>query len=218
MKKILLILMFILLLQGCNSNTNTTTTTTLSTTDSGYITEEYLTLNLYHNVNVNHDPFIVIDSIVNLYEFKVENNEIALSNLSFSNNKIFINHIYLNSLTPGNYNLRVLTTLGYINISLELVNDFKPYIIGSNNINYQENQDVEVIIETFGKGISSISTTGGIETNQYSFSNRTLTINHEFFDEKIAENPDRTNVIFMIAITYNESDTLITAINVILND
>ena len=218
MKKILLILMLVILLQGCNSNTTTTTTTTLPTTDSGYITEDYLTLNLYHNVNVNHDPFIETSSTLNLYEFKVDGNEIAVSNLSSTSNKIFINHAYLNSLAPGNYNLRVLTTLGYVNISLELVNDFKPYIIGTNNINYQENQDVEVIIETFGKGISSISTTGGIETNQYSFNNRTLTINHEFFDDKITENPDRTNVIFMIAITYNESDTLITAINVILND
>jgi len=217
MKKILLILMFALLLQGCNNATTNTTNTTSPTTEN-IVTEQYLTLNLFHNINVENDPYIEINQVVNLYEFSVDGNEVALSNVSFNNNKLYINYNYLNELTPGNYDLVILTTLGYVNISLELVDDYKPYIIGNNNIHYNENEDIVVIIETFGKGISSISTTGGIAANQYSFSNRTLTINHEFFAEKIAENPDRTNVIFMLAITYNESDTLVTAINVILKD
>ena len=91
-------------------------------------------------------------------------------------------------------------------------------MVSDNNINYLDNQDVIILIETFNKGIYSLSVTGGIDSSLYSFSGQTLTIRDEYFTELLINEPTRTNIIFMIAISYNEDDTLVAAINIIFNN
>jgi hypothetical protein len=50
------------------------------------------------------------------------------------------------------------------------------YIFNVYILNYVENQDVLVLIETFNKGIYSLSVRGGIDSSLYEFSGQTLTI------------------------------------------
>jgi len=209
--------MLIFLLQGCNKITTTETDITSNLTVS-YITSEYLSENLYHNVNVNTDPFITVDDDLSIYEFKVEDQTVSMSYIDYEDKKIYFDHDYLNDLEIKNHNLSLQTSQGIIVITLELVDDYVPYIISNNNINYTVNQDVIILIETFNKGIYSLSVTGGIDPLLYSFSGQTLTIRNEYFTELLINEPDRTNIIFMIAISYNEDDTLVAAINVIFNN
>ena len=83
---------------------------------------------------------------------------------------------------------------------------------------YQKNEDIVVTIETFGKGIDTLSTTGEISDKDYSFNQRNLIINYQFIEEKISENNDRSNIIFLVSVEYGNDDTLIMAINVILKE
>jgi len=217
MKKAIILLMLIFLLQGCNKITTTETDLTSNLTVS-YITSEYLNVNLYHNVNVNTDPFITAVDYLSIYEFKVNDETVSMNYVDYEENRIYFDHNYLNGLEIENHNLSLQTSHGIIVINLDLVDDFVPYIISENNINYTENQDVIVLIETFNNGISSVSVTGGIDSSLYDFSGQTLTISEEYFTELLANEPDRTNIIFMITISYNEEDTLVAAINVIFNN
>lgn len=214
----LIVLLFMLLLVGCNGQTTLTTTQTTEPVDTGYVTEDYLSFSLYHNKNSSFNPFVIVSNNLIIYEYKLNTNIIGLNDVSISSNNISFNYNVLNSLETGEHTIVLLTTYGYINIELTIVDDDKPYIIGSNTIRYNPGQDIVVMIETFGEGLTSISTTGDIASNLYSFSGRTLTIKKEFFVEKLNENPSRKSVIFMIPISYGEGNTLITAVNVLLND
>jgi len=217
MKKAIILLMLVFLLQGCNKITSEETELTSNLTVS-YITYELMNVNLYHNVNVEADPFITAEANLSIYEFKVNDELVSLSYIDYQENRIFFDHNYLNDFETKTHNLSLQTNNGIIVITLVLVDDYVPYIISDNNIHYVENQDVTVLIETFNKGIYSLSVTGGIDSSFYSFSGQTLLIKNEYFASLLANEPERANIIFMVTISYNEEDTLIAAINVIFDN
>lgn len=208
MKKLLAIF-FLLVLVGCNNVISSTEPVVLNT-------EEYLNLSLYHNVNVNHDPFIELEDNVVIYKYYVDNQEIDKSKAYYEDGFIYFEYGILNDLEVGGRSIVVYSDRGIINVDLNLVDDEIPYIVGDNNITYISGSDIVVLIETFNEGISSISTTGDFSEDDYSFSGRELVINSEFIEAKILENEERTNIIFLISVNYNSTDVLILGVNVIL--
>ncbi len=209
MKRFSLVFLLLFLI-GCNSNLSSTETVVLNT-------EEYLSLEMYHNKNVNHDPFVEIDEAVEIYKYYLNNLEQDLSDIEYEDGFIFFGYSEINELNPGMIDVEVYTDKGIISIDLELVDDNIPYIVGNNNVHYLGGSDVRVLIETFGEGLEGISTTGEFDEGDYSFSGRELVIKKAFIEEKLVENPDRTNIIFMISVNYNETDVLVLAINVIID-
>ena len=208
MKKLFLSI-FLLFLVGCNGVSSTTEPVVLNTSD-------YLNLSLYHNINVNHDPFVKVNDDLVIYKYYFDGLEQDKSDVYFDDGFIYFDADELNDMVIGERLVLIYTDKGIISLEVNLVDDTIPYIVGDNNIVYINGQDIVVLIETFDGDISNVSTTGEFGSEDYDVSGTELTINSEFIDEKILENLNRTNIIFMISVTYNVSDTLVLAINVII--
>ena len=225
MKKLIFVMfIMVLVLQACGKKetdpidtvipTMPTETLPTETDPTVIIPDIYLNTHMYHSIHSSFSPFITIEDDVVIHSVMLNDATIQENVVLFTYPHLSINHTYLNTLNAGVYQLSILTSKGYINMELTLVDDTKPYVVSSSYSSYNEGTDVSFLIETFSEGIDIISTTGGIDSTYYHFENGILTIHHGFFDLKLHENPERQVVIFMIAVTYNNQDTMIITLQV----
>ncbi|MFA7076407.1 MAG: hypothetical protein WC152_07050 [Candidatus Izemoplasmatales bacterium] len=216
MKKTGILLIFFLFLFGCNS-TPTNHTTSQSTIEDIDSSEVFFNSDLFFNISDTYDPFIYVEEAIVIEKLYINKIEKDISHLHFESHYIYFNQNLLKALEPGLLEVYVLTNLGYIQIDLELVDNNQPYIITDKNVTYIYNEDVKFLIETFGKGISSISADGNIDEDSYHFEGNQLLIKHDYINQKISDNPERTNIIIIITINYN-NNTFISFLNIIIED
>lgn len=121
-------------------------------------------------------------------------NPIDTTAYSFTNRFLTLKSSYLTTLPIGEQILTVTTDIGSFQISINIFDTSKPYMMSKSEVFTDFSNDVVFIYDLFGGSISGL-TGNNITSSDYSIRNNTLTISKTFIESVFSLEPTRETLI-----------------------
>ncbi len=152
------------------------------------------------DVSATVDPLIVLRQAATPVAFDIDGVDTNIDALHLEDTHLTIDVNLLTAGGVGDITVMINTTTELIKGELTIVDEGKPYVAGDINT-YYHGEDVIVHLETFGAVVSV-----HIDGEHYTLDGHVLTLHADYFEERLALNPDATNAIVQFA--FDHEDTL----------
>jgi hypothetical protein len=127
-------------------------------------------------------------------QITLSGNPISSTAYTFVNHVLTLKSTYLVTLPIGEQILTVTTNLGSFNITINIFDTSKPYMMSKSEVSTDFSKDVVLVYDLFGGSVSGLSG-NGITPSDYTISNQTVTISKTFIESLFTAEPTRETLI-----------------------
>lgn len=143
------------------------------------------------------DVEIQFDQAIN--GIHLNGNNLSSVQYTFEDKTIYVNSIYLDSLSDGIYVLNVLGDASYY-YYIMVTSYERPSLISNAVVTYN-NQDVNFTFDLQGGTFDGLTSTPAINQSDYTFTNQTLTISQSYINQVLIQHQNLDSIVLVYLIS-----------------
>ena len=174
---------------------------------------------LYYNPDSDQSIQLILDKTADAPVLKKDNDFVSEDHYSLNGRTFIIEPEYLEALDETGHTFEIQTSEGVYELSLTVDESHPSHLLTNASIRFKEGEDIVVKTETYGFGIRSFSgsSNDNLTDSDYVIEDETLTIESDYFERLIDENPDREKAIMSIALSDGNDGTIVSYLFIDLN-